>query len=627
MDYTKNTTPSWSLALLIGSALLALSQPVLSEPTPEPLGALNLSFEQTKQFVFDWSPVPNATHYVLEENPDGQSDFQVIADNIAADLTQYRHTVPLYQRTQAHYRLLACLPDQSECPLVGETQVSVNNVAQLVNSIGYFKGFALKSGTLEDNEAPLEGFGNAIALSEDGTTLAVGGANIAAVTPDKTGYLWEVGTVFVYRQNANGEWQQDQQLHAVLPNAGDHFGNSLSLSANGQMLAVGVLYENNAQTGVTMNPESAELEYNNPEGSTTYSGAVYLFTRNNADTAAPWHATAYIKDQALQSREYFGLSVSLSAEGTALAVGAAFGGTAFGDVDYDERNGAVNLYRLSDSATWQFVQTVQAENAQSEDLFGVSVSLDANGTRLAVGADREASYTGAVYLFNRTEAEENPWQFHQRLQASNAGAGDRFGHALSLSADGQTLAVGASGEDGNAFGILQGDAQPTPQDDAADTSASENSGAVYLFTRTDVDGASTWQQQAYLKAPNRNAGDHFGTSVSLNRDGSQLIVGADYEDSPATGLEGETGNDTATANDVGAAYYYRRSGTTWLSPVYLKSSNAGPSRGGLFGAFVAISGDGETLVVGTTFETGTATGINAEQSDEIDNNSGAVYLY
>ncbi|WP_108124278.1 FG-GAP repeat protein [Saccharospirillum mangrovi] len=634
MDHTRKTlTSGWSLALLVSSVLLAACDPGPSTPTPKPisgpLGVLNLNFEQTKKFVFDWSPVANATHYVLEEKPDGDSGFSVIADNIDPNLTQYRLTVPLYRRTQALYRLSACLPDQTKCPLVGETQVAVNDVAQLVNSIGYFKGF---KGLPEDNEAQLEFFGNAIALSEDGTTLAVGADftdTIKLEEAEEASRVEDAGTVFIYRQNANGEWQQDQQLHAVLPNEADNFGHSLSLSADGQTLAVGAYFESNDQTGVTMNPESAELKYNNPEESTTDSGAVYLFTRNNADTAAPWHATAYIKDEAPQQFKLFGQSVSLNADGTALAVGAPWDTLVL-------EEGNVHLYQLDDSAaegespTWQFIQTLQvgADTAQ-HDGFGYTVSLDANGTWLAVGTYGEASDTGAVYLFNRTEEVDNPWQFRKRLQASNAGERDSFGSALSLSADGNTLAVGALFEDGNAIGILQGESQPTPQNDNADTSESEDSGAVYLFTRTG--GTSTWQQQAYLKAPNRDAGDHFGTSVSLNRDGSQLIVGAPYEDSLATGLEGETGNDTEAANNyagAGAAYYYRRSGTTWLSPVYLKSSNAGPSRGRRFGASVAISGDGETLVVGTSQENGAATGINGDQTSRTDGvPTGAVYLY
>lgn len=624
MDRTKTNTPGWRLALLIGSLLLAVCKPALSELTPEPLGALNLSFEQTKQFVFDWSPVANATHYVLEENPDGQSDFYIVADNIAADLSQYHLTVPLYQRTQAHYRLLACLPEQSECPLVGETQVSVNNVAQLVNSIGYFKGFALKSGTLEDNEAPLNYFGNAIALSANGATLAVGAHFTDTVKPDRSGYLTNAGTVFVYRCNANGQWQEDQRLQAVFPNSQDRFGSTLSLSADGQTLAVGVRDDSNNKSGVTMNPEAAELDYSITDQSTE-TGAVYLFTRNNTDTGTPWHATAYIKDDAPQNGEYFGQSVSLNANGTVLAVGVPQGGTAIEDEEDYGRSGAVNLYQLDKSATWQIVQSVKVDNAQSVDQFGNAVSLNANSTWLAVGAKGEDYSSGAVYLFNRTGEAEEPWHFHQRLQASNTSERDEFGNALSLSADGQTLAVGAYREDGNGIDILQGG---SPLDNTEET---EDSGAVYLFIRTNVEGSSTWRLQAYLKAPNRHIGDNFGKSVSLNRDGSQLIVGAPFEDSSATGLQGETGNNKDVFNDyigAGAAYYYRRSGSTWLNPVYLKSSNASPSRGTSFGAVVAISGDGETLVVGTKYEKGAATGINGDQTSSNDGiPTGAVYLY
>ena len=99
------------------------------------------------------------------------------------------------------------------------------------------------------------------------------------------------------------------------------------------------------------------------------------------------------------------------------------------------------------------------------------------------------------------------------FKASNTGADDLFGHSIALSADGNTLAVGAVYEDSAATGI---------GGNQADNSAID-SGAVYVFTRA----GSSWSQQAYFKASNTDAGDGFGDSLALPSDASTLAVGAD----------------------------------------------------------------------------------------------------
>jgi hypothetical protein len=126
------------------------------------------------------------------------------------------------------------------------------------------------------------------------------------------------------------------------------------------------------------------------------------------------------------------------------------------------------------------------------------------------------------------------------VKASNTAAGDEFGLALALSADGSTLAVGAHREDSNATGI---------GGDSADNSATD-SGAVYVFTRA----SGVWSQQAYVKASNTAAGDEFGLALALSADGSTLAVGAHREDSNATGIGGDQAEDSAV--DAGAVYLY-----------------------------------------------------------------------
>src|SRR5215467_6627389 len=118
------------------------------------------------------------------------------------------------------------------------------------------------------------------------------------------------------------------------------------------------------------------------------------------------------------------------------------------------------------------------------------------------------------------------------VKASNTGAGDGFGSAVALSADGNTLAVGAGPEDGAGTGAVSGAPDNTATGDAA-----LNAGAVYVFVRSGV----TWSQQAYIKASNTNAGDGFGLAISLSSDGNRLAVGAPFESSNATGVNPNPG--------------------------------------------------------------------------------------
>ena len=197
------------------------------------------------------------------------------------------------------------------------------------------------------------------------------------------------------------------------------------------------------------------------------------------------------------------------------------------------------------------------------------------------------------------------------VKASNTGVGDAFGYSVALSADGNTLAVGAIGEDSNATGVNGNQAG----------NSSPASGAVYVFSRS----GSTWVQQAYVKASNTGADDQFGLSVALSADGNTLAVGARSEDSNAIGIGGDQTNNSA--GQSGAVYVFSRSGSTWSQQAYVKASNTGASD--FFGGQVALSADGNTLAVGATNENSNATGIGGDQTNNSGSgvNSGAVYLY
>ena len=127
-------------------------------------------------------------------------------------------------------------------------------------------------------------------------------------------------------------------------------------------------------------------------------------------------------------------------------------------------------------------------------------------------------------------------------------------------------------------------------------------------------------EEAYVKASNTDAEDRFGRSVAL--DGDTLVVGAPGERRSAVGVGGpQDDNDSA---DSGAAYVFSRDAEgMWSQRAYLKATNTGEDDD--FGSSIALSGD--TLVIGATGESSSATGVNGVQDNDSSRQSGAAYVY
>ena len=133
------------------------------------------------------------------------------------------------------------------------------------------------------------------------------------------------------------------------------------------------------------------------------------------------------------------------------------------------------------------------------------------------------------------------WSQQAYVKASNTDVNDLFGRSIALTADGNILAVATAREDSNATAI-----NGNQTDNSAD-----DSGAVYVYTR---DGNGVWSQRAYVKASHTELGDHFGISVALAADGNTLAVGAELEDSSATGINGDQAD--AKTSSAGAVYLF-----------------------------------------------------------------------
>ena len=198
-------------------------------------------------------------------------------------------------------------------------------------------------------------------------------------------------------------------------------------------------------------------------------------------------------------------------------------------------------------------------------------------------SDNSANYAGAAYVFVRNGVT---WSQQAYLKASNTDIADFFGWSVAISSD--TIVVGAKSAD--------------------------ITGAVYVFVRS----GATWSQHAYLKASNADIYDYFGESVAIS--GDTIVVGAIGEDSNAGGVNGNQSDNSA--DWAGAAYVFVRSGATRSQQAYLKASNADSYD--FFGNSVAISGD--TIVVGASEEDSNAKGVNGNQSDNSATGAGAAYV-
>lgn len=326
---------------------------------------------------------------------------------------------------------------------------------------------------------------------------------------------------------------------------------------------------------------------------------------------------AYVKASNTGQGDQFGRAVAIS--GDLMAVGALAEDSATvgigGQDQNDDLNSAGAVYVFARSGTrWAQEVYIKASNTDENDLFGISVALD--GDTLAVGATGEDSAAsgingdqtddsqlsaGAVYVFRRTAPGE--WRQEAYIKASNPEQSDLFGAAIALSGD--TLVVGAIGEDSSAIGI---------QGNQSNNDAS-SAGAVYVFRRS----GETWSQEAYIKASNTEPFDSFGASLALR--GDLLAVGATGEDSNAVGVGGDQQNNDETSS--GAVYLFRRTGTAWGQEAYVKASNT--QRSDFFGASVALEGD--RLVVGASGEDSAATGVGGNQMSEDASGSGAVYVF
>jgi len=188
-----------------------------------------------------------------------------------------------------------------------------------------------------------------------------------------------------------------------------------------------------------------------------------------------------------------------------------------------------------------------------------------------------------------------------------------------------TTTVTATPADPTATVTVNGGFQTTPVnlaegDNTINVQVTTVGGSFKVYTVTVTrQSVASFAEKAYVKALNTDAGDEFGKSVALS--GDTLAVGAPFESSMATGINGDQTDNSAPKS--GAVYVFVRSGGIWSKQAYIKASNTDAND--QFGTSVALNGD--TLVVGAPFESSNSTVINFGQSDDSASYAGAVYVF
>jgi len=223
------------------------------------------------------------------------------------------------------------------------------------------------------------------------------------------------GAAYIFKKNASGEYEQVNKIMASDAQAGDLFGESVSIS--GDYALVGA-YQEDGGGGVDNN-----------------TGAAYIFKKN---ATGQYEQVNKIMASDAQVGDLFGYSVSIS--GDYAVIGA------YGESSAGANTGAAYIFKKNASGEYEQVNKITASDAQATDYFGMSVSI--SGDYAVAGAPAEdsggISNAGASYIFKKN-AGTGEYEQTQKITASDAQIDDVFGRSVSISGD--YALVGADWED------------------------------------------------------------------------------------------------------------------------------------------------------------------------------------
>ena len=388
-------------------------------------------------------------------------------------------------------------------------KASMKNIIQALFLVLACSSFAQTQVGVDINgEAASDQSGFAVATNQNGSVVIIG-------APRNDGNGADSGHVRIYR-NLSGTWTQwGADINGDA--ADDRFGSSVAISSNGSTIVVGA-----------------------PLWSANNNGRVKVFTNTSGNWVQVGSSIGGSGNNAAA-----GSSVAVSSDGSIVAIGSPTFSTGA------TNRGAVQVYQ-NVSGTWTQIGGI-IQGSGVELRLGSSVALSSDGTVLAVGAtgNGTSAYPGRVKIFRNISGV---WT-QVGVDLIGTANGDAFGQGLSLSSDGNTVAIGAPYNSSNGFW----------------------KGHVKVY----ANNSGTWTQVGATIQGEAND-NQSGFSVSLSGNGSVLAIGA-------------SGNSNTNGAYSGHVRLYRNNGGIWSQ---IGTDIDGEAANDGSGSSVSISSDGNYLAVG-----------------------------
>lgn len=344
--------------------------------------------------------------------------------------------------------------------------------------------------------------GSYVSVSADGNTA------VAGASGDNNG----TGAAWIYVRSGTA-WSQQAKLVGTGATGPARQGTGVGISSDGNTVVIGGPADNSG------------------------AGAIWIFTRSG--TTWTQQGSKLAGTGAIGAAQQ-GINVAVSGDGNTVVSGG------FADNNY---TGAVWTFVRYGSSWSQLGDKVVGNDASGTARQGSSMALSGNGSRMIMGGYQDNNRQGAAWIFNRTDCG---WiQQGNKLVGTGGSVQAWQGYSVSLSADGNTAAVG-----GNADNNL--------------------AGAAWIFTQT----GSNWTQQARLVGTQAAGAARQGNSVSLSADAQTLMVGGSNDD----------GNQ-------GAAWVYKKNATNWQQQG-AKIKGSGAIGAAKQGSSVSLSSNGTTGIIG-----------------------------
>ena len=430
-----------------------------------------------------------------------------------------------------------------------------------------------------------------------GYAVAISGNEVISGAPKHSAGGLGSGAAYIYEQKEDGTWIETIKLSDGETASEDQFGISVAISGNlaisgaqqdddvAPNAGAAYIFERSGSLWL----QRAKLIADDAKAGDLFGNTVAIYGETvvigapGVDDAGPEAGAAYVftylGEEWVQRAKLIGDDTRMFDHfGTAAAVheNTAIIGAHGKDENSVEDSGAAYIF-VRNGVSWTQQAKLAHQNAVPGDQFGRAVAI--YGDNALIGAhlsDATGPDSGAAYIFKRNGGT---WSQDFEIIPNDSGLGDAFGYAVDLTDS--VAIVGA------------------PKEDRSEP----DMGAAYVFVET----RTAWVQQSKLTATEAEAGDEFGSAVSIHKD--TAVVGAWKDDHPVP--ESRDNALIPLQIDKGSAYSFLRDGLTWVQKRRIIAS--GTNRSDLFGASVAIKG--AFAVVG------------AAGNDSAGDNSGSAFIY